>query len=179
MRAHRVLVALVLASCASSPTAAGSPPPTIPALDLSGAGTARTLGAVAIAEQARQPAALQALLRDAGMDVAAERTWADRTAEVRIVTVRAVRFASPDGARRFAEWLGVHGAELIGGGVADDPLGPMDAQVHHHEPDACCPNKDTTWFLSAWQEGSVVWTVQIGGPGADRAALSDILEEVA
>jgi hypothetical protein len=55
----------------------------------------------------------------------------------------------------------------------------MDAQVHHHEPDDCCPNKDTTWLLSAWREGDVVWTVQIGGPGANRAALAEIVEEVA
>lgn len=179
MRAHRVLAVVLLASCASGPAASGSSPPTIPALDLGGDGTTRMLGAGALAEQAPEPAALQALLRDAGLEVAAERTWADRTAEIRIVTVRAVRFESADGARRFADWLGVHGAELIGGGTAADPLGPMDAQVHQHEPDACCPNKDTTWLLSAWQDGDVVWTVQIGGPGADRAALSDILEEVA
>jgi hypothetical protein len=119
----------------------------LPVLDLEGAGPIRTLGVGAIAEMAQRPASLQALLLEAGVDAAAERTWADRTSAVQIVTVRAVRFD--------------------------------DAEVYHHEPDACCPNKDTTWLLSTWQEGDVVWTVQIGGPGADRAALSDILEEVA
>jgi hypothetical protein len=134
----------------------------LPVLDLEGAGPIRTLGVGAIAEMAQRPASLQALLLEAGVDAAAERTWADRTSAVQIVTVRAVRFDDAEGARRYTDWLGVHGAE-----------------VYHHEPDACCPNKDTTWLLSTWQEGDVVWTVQIGGPGADRAALSDILEEVA
>jgi hypothetical protein len=151
----------------------------LPVLDLEGAGPIRTLGVGAIAEMAQRPASLQALLLEAGVDAAAERTWADRTSAVQIVTVRAVRFETVDGARRYTDWLGVHGAEVIGGGIAADTLGPMDAEVYHHEPDACCPNKDTTWLLSTWQEGDVVWTVQIGGPGADRAALSDILEEVA
>ena len=183
MQAQRVLIAalvavVIIAACAPK-APAPPPPPAIPELDRPGTAVLQRVSVGAIIEQALEPVPLRALLQQAGFLAGAERSWSNRSSDVWMVTVRALRFASPEGAGRYDSWLEVHGAELIGGGVAAHPLGHMGALVRHHEPGGCCPNKDTTWYLSAWREGSVEWLVFVGGPGADRAAVSDVVEAVA
>jgi hypothetical protein len=165
-------VAIILASCATQAPAAPVPP----ASAYEGASTSGGLDREALEDEVLDPASLGAALDDAGFGSGAYRRWAlARTAGVRELEARALRFGSDDGARTYLAWLRAHPAEVVGSGSVEEQ---GDHLVFAHEPDGCCPGKDTSRVVVAWAAGDLVWWVHAAGPQADLSAAMSVVNAI-
>lgn len=137
--------------------------------------TDRSLAAGDIAEPALVPDELEALLNDAGLQAAAQRSFQGGRGVYSRVVTRGLVFASEAGATTYLGWLHDHIEELIGKAehISAEEL-PEGAVFVRHLPDGCCP-KETPVYLVAWQRGTFVLSVEAGGPSARRAPIVPIV----
>jgi len=171
-----IVVAALLAGCATGGSQAPAPPARLEGL--------RTTSAVEhvdlerLAAEAMDVAALDGLLESAGFLAATERTYAGVDPEIRRVVVRVVRFDSLGGAERYLRWLREHASEVIGDAEPAPGHPYREAPVYIHEPGGCCP-KEAVVALSVWRSGRDVIRVLVAGPGADGRAASSVFAALA
>jgi hypothetical protein len=164
--------------------AASAPPPSIPADALHGldlgttAGTTKVLTVADLAEDALVPGGLTRILEDVGYLSGAERAFTGGR-DIRSVTVRVLRFASPSGARDYLAWLDGHAQEVLGAIDVSATIEVHGSQVpvYGHMPGGCCP-KEIPMYLTAWSDGARVVTVLVLGPAADRGAVASVVQEL-
>ena len=164
-----LLLSLVaLAACGSEEEQAAPPPPTLPATALPALDNrARTLDAEALAEDAREPGELTALLDEAGFLSGSEREFSGRTKTFDHVVARSLRFESPEGADEYLHWLGGHGDDFLGAAEPAElaPLG--EAAVAYTLARCGTCKKELPTFLAGWRRGDVVLTLLAAGSGGN------------
>lgn len=166
------VASLVLSACGAEAQAPAAPPPDL--LEGMEAAAPTQLDIADLADDAADPRPLAALLEEAGFEAAVERSFSGGAAEIRRVDVWIVRFSTPDGADRYATWLGAHAGDVIGGAeLLGSMAEPPGASILLHEPSGCCP-KETNVVLTTWQEGSVAIRVVVAGPGASKATATPV-----
>jgi hypothetical protein len=145
-------------------------PPRIAATTLPIESRATVLDAPALARDAVDREGLLALLDEVGFVAASERTGSDRPGGLDRVVVRAVSFASPEGADAYVGWLRAHAGDVIGAAEPSTPF-PLRGQaaavpLFRHDPGDCCP-KATVAYLAAWRDGSTAVTLEMAGRDVD------------
>ena len=172
MRAtHIATILLILVACAAETQ---SLPPRLPRIDLPGMRS--ELASVTperLARDALQPAALAALLDDAGYRSGAERTYAGPGERFSLAITRVLAFDDEDGAESYLAWLRSHAGDLLGSAERLPPLDLPGSFVAVHLPGGCCP-KAVPVYLSAWRRGPTVLSVRASGRGADPDAVADL-----
>lgn len=169
------LVGLLLAACGAGTSGPGA----IPADALPGvAGEAITLDAAAVATDAIDFAALEALLADAGFVGGSQRVFSQLDGGKQRALARVLLFDRTDGASRYVAWLEDHVDEVIGDA---ESLAPPDVAGARflvvHEPDACCP-KETPVYMAAWGAGATVVTLEVGGVGVEPADVEALASQL-
>jgi hypothetical protein len=158
-------IALLVVACGPE-----AEPPRIAGATLPIDSRATVLDAPALARDALDREGLLALLDEVGFVAASERTGSDRPAGLDRVVVRAVSFASPEGADAYVGWLRAHAGDVIGAAdtLAPFPLPGQDEEVplFRHDPGDCCP-KATVAYLAAWRDGSTAVTLEMAGRDVD------------
>ena len=142
--------------------------PALPGSALAGeAGPFLELDAETLAADSLDPAELRAVLNGAGFAGASQRVWIDAEQERRAL-VRALAFDTPAGADVYLGWLRAHTFDVIGEAEEHAPLDvPSPSFLTVHEPGGCCP-KEGRIFLTAWREGTVVLSLEVGGRNVGR-----------
>ena len=182
-RIVRVLaVAVLLApACASAPAtdgsiAAGVTPPVLPTSALPRmTSDATSVDADHLANEVTHPDELQALLDEAGLVRAAQRSFGGGRGAFSRVVARGLVFETEEGAAAFVSWFGDHASQQIITSERISPSGiPDGVIVFRHLPDGCCHN-DVPVFLAAWQRGESVLTLHAGGRRANVRAFVDLI----
>ncbi len=174
------LVAAV--SCRSEPQVepglapSADPPPVLPAAALPRmTSRAATVDVDGLVGEVVHPDDLRVLLEDAGFAAGAERSFGGGTGAFSRVLARALAFDTEAGAAAFVRWFGDHAHEEIITAERISPVGvPQGVVVFSHEPDGCCHN-DVPVFLAAWQQGSSVLYLHVGGRRANTRAFVDLI----
>jgi hypothetical protein len=175
-------VVLVVSACASDAVprdapVSGPPPPLLPVSALSRM-TADTssVDVEQLAEEVTHPDELRAVLTDAGFGRAAQRSFGGGTGRPfsRVVS-RGLAFGDDAGAAAFVAWFAEHApAEIITSERITPDGAPDGVVVFRHLPDGCCHN-DVPAFLAAWQRGSSVLYLHVGGRRANTRAFVDLI----
>ena len=148
-RIVRVLaVAVLLApACASAPAtdgsiATGATPPVLPASALPRmTSDATSVDADHLANEVTHPDELRALLDDAGLVRAAQRSFGGGRGAFSRVVARGLVFETEEGAAAFVSWFGDHASQEIITSERISPTGiPDGVIVFRHLPDGCCHN---------------------------------------
>jgi hypothetical protein len=177
MRAGLIVAAVLSTSCASAQPPA--PPPVPAATVVPGFETSvETVDIQALADEARDPASLVALLEDEGFASGRQRTFANPKGEVRLVVARVLRFEYDAGAEAYVRWLQEHASDRLGSVEAIEPPAIPCAFAVAHTPGGCCPNKDMSWYLAAWTRDGYVLSLLIGGSEADPAFVDELSAEL-
>lgn len=182
-RIVRVLAAavLLLTACASAPAtdgsiATGATPPVLPASALPRMTSDTTsVDADHLANEVTHPDELRALLDDAGVVRAAQRSFGGGRGAFSRVVARGLVFETEEGAAAFVSWFGDHASQEI---ITSERISPDETPhgviVFRHLPDGCCHN-DVPVFLAAWQRGESVLTLHAGGRRANVRAFVDLI----
>ena len=175
-------VLLLAAACASDAVprdtpVSGPPPPLLPVSALSRM-TAETSAVDVdhLADEVTHPDELRAVLTDAGFARAAQRSFAGGTGRPfsRVVS-RGLTFSDEAGAAEFVAWFADRAPAEIITSERIDPAGvPEGVVVFRHLPDGCCHN-DVPVFLAAWQRGSSVLYLHVGGRRANARAFVELI----
>jgi hypothetical protein len=129
-----------------------------------------------LSTDALDPPSLEAVLTGAGFEAGTEKRFTARGKRVTEVVARVVRFKSAEGARMYLEWLGAHGADLLGSRTrTTDPPDLPTAIAFSHGLSGCC-TKDTFQYFAAWARGPYVLTLRVGGPGAGLRSAAPLAE---
>lgn len=128
-----------------------------------------------IANEVAHPDDLRALMDDAGFVRARQRSFAGGTGAFSRALSRGLAFGDEAGAARFVRWFAEHApAEIITSEpIAPDGL-PDGIVAFRHLPDGCCHN-DVPVFLAAWQRGSSVLYLHVGGRRANTRAFVELI----
>ncbi|MDP9302562.1 MAG: hypothetical protein M3P43_16965 [Actinomycetota bacterium] len=136
------------------------------------------LDAATLSADALDPSSLDVVLAGAGFETGIERRFTARWKPVTEVVVRALRFASPDGASTYLAWLRTHAADVLGSQTqVSDPPSFADAIAFTHAPCTSC-TKDTFQYFAAWTHGQYALTLLVGGPRAGRSTATPLAEEL-
>jgi hypothetical protein len=172
------LVALLAAGCRSgtgAESAPEAPPATLPARALPDlTSRARTLDVSALAADALQPAALEALLRDAGYVMGSEREFSGKTRTFDHVVARTLGFADAAGADAYLDWLRRHGDDILGRAEPAGLSPPGGSGVVFRLARCGSCKKELPTFLAGWRRGDTVLTLLAAGSGADEARFSSL-----
>jgi hypothetical protein len=173
-----LLLGVACASDAVPPAApnSGSPPPLLPDSALSRMTSETTsVDADDIANEVAHPDEMRALLADAGFMWAAQRSFGGGTGAFSRVLARGLTFDDEAGAAAFVAWFAEHASAEIITAERVDPAGAPDGiVVFRHLPDGCCHN-DVPVFLAAWQRGSSVLFLHVGGRRANARAFVELI----
>jgi hypothetical protein len=121
------------------------------------------------------PDELRAVLDEAGFVSAAQRSFGGGTGAFSRVLARGLSFETEAGAAVFVSWIGSHAPEEIITAERIFPESvPDGAVVFRHEPDGCCHN-DVPVYLAAWQRGSSVLFLHVGGRRANARAFVELI----
>jgi len=172
-----VVIVIAIAGCSStstseSPPVEGDRPVVLPASALPRmTSVASTVDVDTLANEVVHPDELRAVLGDAGFASSSQRSFGGGTGAFSRVLARGLSFETDAGAAAFVEWFGDHAPEEI---ITSDrifpPGVPEGAVVFRHEPDGCC-HQDVPVFLAAWQRGSSVRFLHVGGRRATTPAF--------
>jgi hypothetical protein len=128
-----------------------------------------------LANEVTHPDEMRALLTDAGFLRAAQRSFGGGTGAFSRVLARALVFDGDAGASAFMTWFGDAAPEEIITAERIDPAGvPEGVVVFRHLPSGCCHN-DVPVFLAAWQRGSSVLFLHVGGRRANARAFVELV----
>jgi hypothetical protein len=128
-----------------------------------------------LANEVTHPDEMRALLADAGFLRAAQRSFGGGTGVFSRVLARALVFDGDAGASAFMTWFGDEAPEEIITAERIDPTGvPEGVVVFRHLPSGCCHN-DVPVFLAAWQRGSSVLFLHVGGRRANAPAFVELV----
>jgi len=184
-RIVRILATAVFlaTACASAPAsdgsiAGGATPPVLPASALPRmTSDATSVDADHVANEVTHPDELRALLDDAGLVRAAQRSFGGGSGAFSRVVARGLVFETEEGAAAFVSWFGKHAPQQIITSERISPTGtPDDVIAFRHLPDGCCHN-DVPVFLAAWQRGESVLTLHAGGRRANVRAFVDLIAD--
>jgi len=172
-RIVRVLAVAVLfaPACASAPAtdgaiATGATPPVLPAAALPRmTSDATSVDADHMANEVMHPDELRALLDEAGLVRAAQRSFGGGSGAFSRVVARGLVFETEEGAAAFVSWFGDHASQQV---ITSERISPTGM------PDGCCHN-DVPVFLAAWQRGDSVLTLHAGGRRANVRAFVDLI----
>lgn len=176
-------IALLLTGCSarSEPSAPPIAPVTIspiPADALPGAAAAPDeVDLITLSADAADVGELRALLQDSGFIAGTQRVFSRVQHGRRRLLARVLDFASRSGAGAYLAWLGDHVGDLIGDAEPRGNLAIPRGAVFEHQPNPCCHN-DTRIFLAAWNHGSTVLTLEVGGQGARASDVATLVERL-
>jgi hypothetical protein len=129
-----------------------------------------------LASEVTHPDELRSILAQAGFASGAERSFGGGTGAFSRVLARGLAFETGAGAAAFVTWFGDNAPEEIITSERISPAGvPDGAVVFRHEPSGCCHN-DVPVFLAAWQRGSSVLYLHVGGRKANTRAFVQLIE---
>ena len=177
------VVAIVLIACAGSPTTDGAatsgaddPPLVLPASALPRmTSNLMSVDVDRLANEVVHPDELRALLDEAGFSSAAQRSFGGGEGAFSRVLARGLTFETDAGAAAFVEWFGHNAHEEI---ISAERISPAVVQdgvvVFRHLPDGCCHN-EVPVYLAAWQRGSSVLYLHVGGRRANTRAFVDLI----
>ncbi len=174
-----VLVVLVAAACGSGEAAPPAPPPTLSARALPELDSrARTLDAVALAEESLDPTALEGLLGDLGYVSGREREFTGKTTTFDRVVARTLVFSSGNGADAYLGWLRGHGDDLLGRAAPAEIAPPAPGGVVFTLARCGTCKKELPTFLAGWRRGQVVLTLLAAGSGASPERFTELAREL-
>ena len=177
-----VAVALAAVACRSDAVMdpglipAADAPPVLPASALPRmTSDATSVDVDRLANEVAHPDELRAMLDEAGFSSAAQRSFGAGTGAFSRVLARGLAFETEAGAAAFVGWFGDNADEEI---ITAERISPPDVAdgvvVFRHEPDGCCHN-DVPVYLAAWQRGSSVLYLHVGGRRANTRAFVDLI----
>jgi hypothetical protein len=170
-------LAVLLAGCgAGEETAPGLrtlPPEALPELT----SRTRSLDAEALAADALDPAALADVLDKAGFETGREREFSGKTKTFDHVVARALRFASPDGAEAYLDWLRGHGTDFLGRAAPANLSSPGESGVTFMLVRCGTCKKELPTFLAGWRRGDVVLSLLAAGSGANPDRFEDLAHD--
>ncbi|MDH4112445.1 MAG: hypothetical protein OEV60_07135 [Actinomycetota bacterium] len=177
------IAAIVLAACSSATvpiedeTPAIDPPRVLSASALPRmTSEAKSLDAEQVANEVAHPDDMGAMLEAAGFASASQRSFGGGTGAFSRVLARRLAFTTATGAQTFVGWFGDHAGEEIVTARRIAPEGvPRGVVLFRHLPDGCCHN-DVPVFLAAWQRGSTVLYLHVGGRRANVRAFTELIE---
>lgn len=175
-------VALAAASCRSAavmdpgPIPAVEAPPVLPASALPRmTSDATSVDMDELTSEVAHPDELRAVLDEAGFSSALQRSFGAGTGAFSRVLARGLAFETEAGAAAFVGWVGDNAGEEI---ITAERISPPDVAdgvvVFRHEPDGCCHN-DVPVYLAAWQRGSSVLYLHVGGRRANTRAFVELI----
>jgi hypothetical protein len=179
-----VLAACAIGACASDPTPrVDRPPPkaeaavVLPASALPRMTSDRSsVDADGLTNEVAHPDELRAVLEEAGFSNAEQRSFGGGTGAFSRVLARGIAFDDDDGAASYLEWFADNAGEEIITSERISPAGvPVEVIVFRHRPDGCCHN-DVPVYLAAWQRGSSVLYLHVGGRRANTRAFAELIE---
>ncbi|MGH2630380.1 MAG: hypothetical protein ACRDHI_07450 [Actinomycetota bacterium] len=128
-----------------------------------------------LANEVAHPDELRAVLNEAGFASAAQRSFGGGTGAFSRVLARGLSFQTDAGATAFVEWFEANAPEEIVTAKRIAPAGlPDGVVVFRHVPDGCCHN-DVPVYLAAWQRGSTVLSLHVGGRRANTRAFVELI----
>jgi hypothetical protein len=172
------VIAIMLVGCAGSSASdvpggvAADPPVVLSASALPRmTSEASSVGVDELANEVTHPDELRAVLDEAGFAAAEQRSFGGGTGAFSRVLARGLAFETDAGASAFVEWFADRAPEEIITSERIFPSGvPDGVVVFRHEPDGCCHN-DVPVYLAAWQRGSSVRFLHVGGRRATTPAF--------
>lgn len=178
-------IIVVLAACGGSTAETGPGPttgtssvraPVLPASALPRmTSDAAPVDVEALAFEVAHPDELTAVLHGAGFASGAQRSFGGGTGAFSRVLARGLAFETDAGAAAFISWFGDNAPDEIIPARRVSPAGvPGGAVVFRHEPDGCCRN-DVPVFLAAWQRGTSVLYLHVGGRKASTRAFVQLI----
>ena len=176
------VVVLLAAACASDADprdapATGPPPPLLPDSAVPHmSGDTTPVDVDHLADEVTHPDELRAVLAEAGFARAAQRSFGGGTGRpFSRVLSRGLTFGDAAGAAAFVAWFADHApAEIITSERIDPDDVPDGVVVFRHLPNGCCHN-DVPVFLAAWQRGSSVLFLHVGGRRANAPAFVELI----
>ena len=128
-----------------------------------------------LVNEVTHPDELRALLDRSGFASAAQRSFAGGPGAFSRVLARELAFETEAGATAFLEWFEASAPEEIVTAERISPEGMPDGiVVFRHRPDGCCHN-DVSAYLAAWQRGSAVLSLHVGGRRANTRAFAELI----
>jgi hypothetical protein len=179
-----VLALCALAGCAADPAPADGRTPggggravVLPASALPGMTSERSSVDVdGLTNEVTHPEELRGLLEEAGFSSAEQRSFGGGTGAFSRVLARGLTFDSSAGAASYVAWFAENAHEEILTSRRISPAGvPSGVVVFRHRPDACCHN-DVPAYMAAWQHGSSVLYLHVGGRRANTRTFVELIE---
>jgi len=137
----------------------------------------RELDVDTLSEDALEPAALAAVLEQAGFEGGGQIEYTGRTKLYSHVVTRTLLFAKPDGASAYLEWLDRNVADILGPVKTRQSLSLGSDGVLLLE-EGCGCHSDLPTYLAAWRDGSVVRTLLADGAGANERRVRALASEL-
>ncbi len=128
-----------------------------------------------LVNEVAHPDELRALLDRSGFASAAQRSFGEGEGAFSRVLARGLAFETEAGAAAFVSWFEANAPEEIVTAERIAPKGlPEGVVVFRHRPDGCCHN-DVPVYLAAWQRGSAVLSLHVGGRRANTRAFAELI----